>query len=182
MVEAMSQQKERRHVLVTGLSGTGKTTLYELFRNKNIPAADADQMLLKWGRKGDQIEKGASFGWLLKNRPNWDVKELKELLRDNDEIYVFGIALNMPKAAMKNFDQVIYLKAPSRLLKERLKIQRANPYGTTKAQRELVMFVKPALDFVASAAALVSKRLRLLDASVTPDRLFLEIINGNAKK
>ena len=178
MAEIAAQEKKQYHVLVTGLSGTGKTTLHRLFKDKGIPSIDADESVLRWGKSGASLKRGESFRWLLRNRPKWDVSELKRLMRDNDELYVFGIAPNMPRTTLRNFDQIIYLKADRKLLKERLQTERDNPYGTTRMQRKFVMIVKPMLDFAADAASRVSKRFRNVDASKGLEDIFSDII-GN---
>lgn len=167
------------HVLVTGPSGSGKTTLCTAFVDRfgadSPPAIDLDSTtIFTWGRDGKRLERSAPFIDILRNPPFWDIGKLKGLLRENDEIFVFGISFNMP-LAVTAFDRVIYLDAPKELLARRLENERENPFASTDAQKRFVLALAGAMNLTARTASRFSRKIEVVDASLPIEELLSRI-------
>lgn len=103
-------------VLLTGMSGTGKTTvLDELSRRGNF-TVDTDH-----------------DGWV-SDDACWDAARMEALLRDHRNVFVAGTAENQADF-YDRFDHVVLLSAPLDVLLERVASRTNNPYGKTEAQR-----------------------------------------------
>jgi hypothetical protein len=169
-------ETKTNHVLVTGLPGSGKSTLCAVFKGRGINAVDADSHspLLRWGKGEKLLERGAPIKWILRNPPMWDVEKMKELLAKNNEIYVFGIAPNILRV-IPSFDRVIYLHGDGALIQNRLRSRTNNNFGTTNAQRRFVSAIGGFANLLIRTAATVNSSFSIFDASRPPEQLFFEI-------
>lgn len=102
-------------VLVTGMSGTGKTALLDELSRRGRPTLDTDH-----------------GGWVLPDG-TWDEPRMTALLSTRDEIVVSGTVDNQG-LFYDLFEHVVLLSAPLEVLLRRVR-DRANPYGRTPQQR-----------------------------------------------
>ena len=110
-------------VLVTGMSGTGKSTLLDELRRRGLLAVDTDDA-----------------GWVLA-RGGWDVRRMNELLAEHSEVVVSGTVENQGRF-YDRFEHVVLLSAPLPVLVERVSRRTNNPYGKTPEQRaEIARYV-----------------------------------------
>jgi len=115
-----------RRILVTGMSGTGKSSALEMLRLLGFRTVDTDEDDWTWWSEAD----GGHV---------WREDRIAELLAADDgpSLYVSGTVSNQGRF-YERFDAVVLLSAPANVLLSR--IERAtNPYGKTAAQRELVL-------------------------------------------
>ena len=110
-----------KRVLLTGMSGTGKTSVIRALAARGYKAIDTDD------------------GWsqpLPDGRQRWRVDAIAELLAAEDAsvLFVAGCEENQVQFHPE-FDHIILLSAPLETLLERLAGRTSNPYG--KAPREL---------------------------------------------
>lgn len=164
----MSEQS--KHVLITGLSATGKTTLSKFFREKGKNAYDVDKVLARWiDKKTGKPKAPTDEEWkrLSGIEWEWDRRKLKRLLKQNKEAYLFGSANNTYGLA-NLFDKVYYLHASKKLILQRLKSEkRDNDFGRHGTQRKLIMsWVKPVAERAKEAG------FEFIDASLSPQRIF----------
>jgi dephospho-CoA kinase len=119
-----------KRVLLTGLSGTGKSTLVGALAARGYKAVDADcdefSTWAKPARDADVFWSPVEVGrdWV------WREDRIKDLLfiEDADVLFLAGCAENMGQF-LPQFDHVVLLHAPADLLVERLSIRTTNAYG-----------------------------------------------------
>jgi shikimate kinase len=104
-------------VLITGMSGVGKSTLLEALRDRGHHVIDTDY-----------------DGWVLSDG-TWDEPRVTRLLTQNADVVVSGTVENQGRFTDR-FDHVVLLSAPLDVLLRRAQERTNNPYGSTAAQRE----------------------------------------------
>jgi len=103
-------------VLVTGMSGTGKTTLLNELRRRGHLTVDTDY-----------------DGWELPDGL-WDEPRMARLLASTRALVVSETAENQGRFRDR-FDQVVLLSAPLDVLIERVRRRTNNPYGNDPEQQ-----------------------------------------------
>lgn len=103
-------------VLVTGMSGVGKSTLLEELSRRGHPVVDTDY-----------------DGWTLADGM-WNEPRMAVLLAERDEVVVSGTVHNQGRF-YDRFDQVVLLSAPLSVLVDRVASRSNNPYGKTAEQQ-----------------------------------------------
>lgn len=163
-----------KRILVTGMSGTGKSTVIGELAARGYKAIDADT-----DEYSEWVEVVGDTGAL--GSPAWGAKDwmwredrVQALLstEDADVLFVSGCAANM-RAFLPQFDHVVLLSAPAAVLVERLATRTSNAYGKDPEEvarvLELVESVEPLLrraadhelDASAPLADVVAALLRL---------------------
>ena len=116
-----------RRILLTGMSGTGKSTAVHELRRRGFEAVDTDEPgWTVWCREDD--------GYV------WREDRIGELLtRDRDTtLYVSGTVSNQGRF-YSLFDAVVLLTAPADVLLGRLESRTTNDYGKRPHERALVL-------------------------------------------
>jgi shikimate kinase len=105
-----------KRVLLTGMSGTGKSTVIAALAARGFTAVDLDAP--GWS------EYGPDGDWI------WCEGRVQDLLsaEDDDILFVSGCAENQVRFHPQ-FDQIILLSAPAEVLIERLRTRTNNAYG-----------------------------------------------------
>jgi dephospho-CoA kinase len=106
-----------KRVLLTGMSGTGKSSVIAALAARGYKAVDTDD------------------GWceaLPDGRQRWRENAIEQLLanEDADVLFVAGCEENQVRFHPQ-FDVIILLSAPAEILAERLASRTGNPYGKT---------------------------------------------------
>jgi shikimate kinase len=116
-----------RKFLVTGMSGTGKSSALDELRSLGFQVIDTDEPgWTEWSdREGGYV---------------WREDSIRELLarEEGPPLYVSGTVSNQGKF-YGYFDAVVLLSAPAEVLLERIGSRTTNPYGKTPEQRELIL-------------------------------------------
>lgn len=144
-----------RRILVTGMSGTGKSTVIAELAARGYNAVDADA-----DEYSHWVEAGGSpdpYGPTVEPGRDWVWREdrIQALLatEDSDVLFVGGCAENM-RVFLPQFDLVILLSAPPAVLVERLRTRTTNTYGRRAEEvaqvLTLVQTVEPLLRRVAT--------------------------------
>lgn len=109
-------------ILITGMSGTGKSSVIENLRNRGYLAIDTDE--------DDWCVPGAD-GALI-----WNESRITALLDDERSIPLFvqGTVENQG-AFYDRFDHVVLLSAPLDVILQRVASRTNNPYGKTPRER-----------------------------------------------
>lgn len=133
-------------VLITGVSGSGKSALSQILRDRGYAAHDTEEIdgLYKMVNKetGDEVTGWDNFdSEAVKNR-DWicNVEMLKELLakEKKDLVFYCGAASNINEL-IPLFDMVILLVADKKIIRERLTSRTSNDFGRAKGVQDLVV-------------------------------------------
>jgi shikimate kinase len=119
-----------KRILLTGLSGTGKSTVTGALAARGYRAVDADtDEFSEWV---DVVDTGEVPGSPVEAGRDWMWREdrMDALLSAEGAgmLFVSGCAANMGKF-LPRFDHVVLLSAPAELIAERLRTRTNNPYG-----------------------------------------------------
>lgn len=120
-----------KRVLLTGISGTGKSTVIAALAARGYKAVDADcDEFSEWvevtggllAAPGSPVE--ADRDWV------WREGRMQELLstEDAEVLFLSGCAANMG-TFLPQFDHVVLLSAPAEVIVERLRTRTSNRYG-----------------------------------------------------
>jgi shikimate kinase len=119
-----------KRILLTGMSGTGKSTVISALAARGYKALDLDcDTFSEWvelndasAMPGSPVE--ADRDWM------WRADRVRELLstQDTDVLFLSGCASNMGQF-LPRFGHVILLSAPAEAIVERLSSRTTNLYG-----------------------------------------------------
>ena len=116
-----------KRILVTGMSGTGKSTALAKLAERGFEVVDTDDPGWTEWNDGDG-------GYV------WREERIAELLARDREVtlYVSGTVSNQGRFYPK-FDAVVLLSAPAGVLLSRLDSRTTNPYGKSAEERDLIL-------------------------------------------
>jgi adenylate kinase family enzyme len=120
-----------RRVLVTGMSGTGKSTVLAELGRRGFRVVDTDDPgWSEWIPATDDAEGE----WL------WREDRIAELLASEDErtLYVQGCVANQGKF-YDRFDAVVLLSAPAQVILDRIANRTTNDYCKDPEERGLIL-------------------------------------------
>jgi dephospho-CoA kinase len=144
-----------KRVLLTGMSGTGKSTVISALAARGYKAVDADcDVFSEWvafsnGSGGSESPVEPDRDWV------WREDRIRDLLstENADMLFLSGCAQNMGQF-LPLFDHVVLLSAPANVIVERLGTRTNNPYGKQPEEVARVLSlretVEPLLRRVAS--------------------------------
>jgi AAA domain len=116
-----------RRVLVTGMSGTGKSAALAELRRRGFEVVDTDE-------PGWTVWSDDDGGWI------WREDPITELLERDSAVplYVSGTVSNQGRFYPR-FDAVVLLSAPAEVLLRRIERRTSNDYGKSAEERKLVL-------------------------------------------
>jgi dephospho-CoA kinase len=144
-------------ILVTGMSGTGKSTILAELARRGHPVADTDY-----------------DSWTLPDG-TWDEPRMAALLAERSQIVVSGTVSNQG-VFYDRFDEVVLLSAPISVLLARVADRSNNPYGKTAEQRaeiernttEVEPLLRRGATLMLDASYPVDDLANLVEALLTP--------------
>jgi dephospho-CoA kinase len=115
----------RRRILVTGMSGTGKSSALAELARRGFRTVDTDE-------PGWTVEDDDGGRW-------WDEERIAELLAEDEPVlFVSGTASNQGRF-YDRFDAVVLFSAPAEVLLRRIATRETNDYGKAVEERELIL-------------------------------------------
>jgi dephospho-CoA kinase len=136
-----------KSVLITGMSGTGKSTVIQELASRGYPAHDLDTP--DWS---EWVDAAPSDGLTPAQGKDWVWREsrVRKLLSGSQEatLFISGCAENMSRL-FPLIDCIILLSAPVETIVERLEARAPDGYGHVAEQRrkvvDLIATVEPLL-------------------------------------
>src|SRR5919201_1383352 len=126
-----------KRVLITGLSGTGKSSLISELASRGYKAVDTDRNR-EWEERPDS---GGGLGWL------WREDRIKALLETEDaEILFVSACVENQGKFYPLFDDIVLLSVPPELTIERLARRTNNPYGKRPEEAAEVLAYKATVE------------------------------------
>lgn len=116
-----------RRILLTGMSGTGKSSALAELQARGFDVVDTDEP--GWTDRSDEEDGHV-----------WREDRISQLLARDREVtlYVSGTVSNQGRFYLR-FDAVVLLSAPVDVLLGRIERRTANDYGKTPEQRALIL-------------------------------------------
>jgi dephospho-CoA kinase len=133
-----------KRVLITGMSGTGKTALIEALRSRGYAGVDLDEGGFSHevdAPPGELTGLGAGRDWV------WREDRVHELLSSFDEgvLFVSGCAPNQGKF-YSWFDHIVLLTVPAEVMAQRLMQRSNNPFGKRPGEVERSLALKDTIE------------------------------------
>ena len=148
-----------RRILLTGLSGTGKSTAIAHLVDLGYKAIDLDsEGLCEWDANGGELWLEDQVGRLLATE-------------DADALFLAGCAANQVKF-YPQFDHVVLLNAPAEVMADRLTARTNNPYGKRPSEAARVLVQKNTIEPLLRQTATVE-----VDTSAPIDQV-VEVLVG----
>ena len=159
-----------KRILITGMSGTGKSTLVVNLVANGYTAVDLDtpgwSEYAQGGDGGNRLHDGQSPEWV------WREQRVSDLLTSEraETLFVSGCASNQGKF-YRYFDDVVLLTAPVQLIVERLASRTNNAYG--KEPAELLKVLSDIEEFEPVLRRSASLEI---DTAVGPDQVLAQVV------
>src|SRR4030095_11404182 len=121
-------------ILVTGMSGTGKSSALAELGRRGYRVVDTDdpgwREYREYVESSDEVRRGE---WL------WVEERITGLLDSDDgrSLFVQGCVRNQGKF-YDRFDAVVLLSAPAEVILDRIARRTTNDFGKTSAEREMI--------------------------------------------
>jgi dephospho-CoA kinase len=133
-------------VLITGMSGTGKSTALQLLRERGHKGMDTDtDTWSEWVTQSD-----GTADWI------WREQAIADLLHDHHDghLFVAGCKTNQGRF-YPMFDHIVLLSAPAEIILARIQARTNNPYGKRPDEQTAILehlaTVEPILRATATA-------------------------------
>lgn len=132
-------------IFITGISGTGKTTIYNELQKHGHRAISLDEYpaLCRWQNKatGQIVDYKAVLDKDFITSHEWicDTAKLKELLKEADDpVFVLGMAGNQEEL-LPLFDTVLLLACPPEIFIKRIMQRSDNDFGKEESAQEYIL-------------------------------------------
>jgi adenylate kinase family enzyme len=112
-----------RRILVTGMSGTGKSSALAELARRGVGTVDTDEP-----------------GWTVDDAGEWwEEERISRLLDEGGPMLYVSRTVSNQGRFYGRFDAVVLLSAPADVLLDRLATRTANEYGKSPAERDLIL-------------------------------------------
>lgn len=167
-----------KKIYVTGVAGTGKTTVAEALQKRGFYTISIDETdgLCSWVDREtkEKVQHSAELTREFTSKHQWvcDADYLKKLMDvDGEVIFVSGITSNQSEY-LNLFDTVLLLQCKPEVFLERLKNRTNSTFGKDKAIRDHMLDWYEGFE-----TRLIAKGAFPIDASLPIDEVVEEVIN-----
>jgi FMN phosphatase YigB (HAD superfamily)/dephospho-CoA kinase len=135
-----------KSILITGISGSGKSSVCDELRKRGYKAYDIENMdglfvmiNKTTGKIADKYDKD-NLEWVKQHDWICNKNKLQELVRKNAKGIVFycGTASNLDELLFL-FDKIFLLKVSPKILRERLSTRKSNDFGRTSEVQKWIL-------------------------------------------
>ncbi len=137
-----------QRILLTGISGVGKSTVTDELAQRGYKAVDADcDLFSEWVAVSDELAQAAGTPVEADKDWVWREDRIETLLvtEDTDLLFLSGCAANM-RTFLPQFDSVILLTAPANVIVTRLQTRTNNAYGKHPDEVARVLSLKDSVE------------------------------------
>jgi len=162
-------------IYITGISGTGKTSLARALIARGDNAIDIDE-ISHWENKDTKervgLEPGASEEWHASHAWICDLVKLKEILLKTENAVALGHASNQAEY-LTFFDKIFVLRCSPETVVNRINSRTDNDFGKHPDDLARIMnWQKP------FEAEMISKGAEILDAERPLDEILSEVVSN----
>jgi broad-specificity NMP kinase len=158
---------ERKRILITGMSGTGKSTVITELQSRGYAAIDLDtNQWSEWVLASDGDPVRADRDWV------WREERVANLLAYHREgvLFISGTASNQVRF-YPQLEHIVLLSSPAQLMARRLASRTGNPYGRRPEELERCLRLKKTVEPQLRKAATLE-----IDTSATLDQVLAAIL------
>ncbi|MBP6931389.1 MAG: AAA family ATPase [Candidatus Pacebacteria bacterium] len=129
---------------ITGMAGSGKSTIARMLTQNNISAIDIDDHdLSRWVNKetGEVVQRqpGVDKDFFKNNASALDIERLFRMIEEREgSVFVVGLADNQ-KDFMNKFDKVFLLRCDPSVLIQRINSRNDNSFGKDEEARNMIL-------------------------------------------
>lgn len=128
--------------LVTGYSGSGKSSIAREMQRRGLPAFDTDSLpeLTRWEdvKTGQQVDEPQGYVDFSKVSWNWNAPALQKLIAENKSLFLCGSASNQERF-YGLFDKVFVLKLSKEAQAKRIKARPEHDFGQHPKQLQEII-------------------------------------------
>lgn len=149
-------------IFITGMSGSGKSTVLKELASKGYTTIDTDiEGYCSYGYD----ERYQEYGWL------WKEDKINVVVNNHQEgvLLIAGTVSNQGKF-YSYFDEIIYLSAPLSVLLARVQRRTNNRYGQTDEEKKTIQ-----ADFEQFDAMIKTSATTVIDATKSLDKVVKEV-------
>lgn len=131
-------------ILITGISGTGKSTISNELKKRGFAAVDFSDIpdLRYWRTKATKEKVTYSpvrdETWFDLHERICDIERLRQILGQYEDVIISGLATGNMDEVVPLFDRVVLLQCNPETFVHRMKT-REHPYGKTEAERNRML-------------------------------------------
>lgn len=119
-------------ILITGMSGTGKTSAIEELQRRGYDAIETDEA--GWCVPADGDWTSHDSEWI------WDERRITRLLDDHRDTHLIVSGCRPNQGAFySRFDHIVLLTAPLEVILDRVATRTTNPFGSHPGEREAII-------------------------------------------
>lgn len=132
------------NIYITGVSGTGKTTIAKILKERGVKAYSTDEVpgLCHWENKVDRkiVDYEAKLDQEFINSHTWvcNIDHLKQLMNQEENVVILGMTGNQDEF-LSLFDKVILLQCSPEIFIDRIQNREDNTFGKDKTAQEYIL-------------------------------------------